>query len=179
VAVARGEGPNLGSALVAALVSAGWHRGRVAKGWRAMLSHLTRTKKGQDALVSAGVSPGDRARNWRAWLAEERDAKPKTQQTIKDVYYRYILPDWVTRAHTKITGEIITERGMPRSRGITEAPLDIDNRAGDWSRIKRQWLAGADEDDIEDAFIGDVVEADIDFSEFEVVPGSGYVVIIG
>lgn len=176
--MATGSGRTLGAALAAALKAGGWHGARVAKGWRAQLSALTRTAKGQAALVDAGVSPGRRAENWRAWLSEQRDAQPKTRQTIQDVYLKYILPDSATGSEGKISGPISTEQGRTRNRGVTEAPLRVDHRGADWSRIKHLWLQGADEADIEDAYIQDVIFEDMDFSYFD-LPGSNYTVSIG
>lgn len=136
-----------------------------------MLSQLTKTHKGQMALINAGVSPGRRAENWRAWLSESRDASAQNRRRIQDVYYAYVLPDGPTRGTAKISGGIITEGNRVRRRGIEEAPLRIDQSPGNWHRIKAAWLRGADDDEIETLYIADVINADIDFSEFDPAEG--------
>lgn len=184
--MATGNGRTLGEALIAAFKAAGWHTGRAVKGWHARLSALTKTVRGQDALVSAGLDPGQHARNWRRWLAEERSPNAENQAKIERAYLAYRQPDLRT-AKAKITGEITTEGGRPRQRGITEAPLEIDHRGSDsashhserWSRLEGKWAAGAydDPDEWEEAYYDDVIDDDLPFSEFATGSG-GYGVVL-
>lgn len=186
--MATGKGRTLGEALANALAAAGWQRGREAKGWHARLSALTKTQRGQQALLGAGVAPGERARNWRAWLGEDRAPSKANQERIAAAYRAYRLPPWVRNAHAKITGEIETEQGRTRNRGVDEAPLLVDHGAGTpsrqdqkWQRIEDEWQKAVEEDsydDLEDAYVDDVIGDDMDMSVFETGSG-GYVVAIG
>jgi hypothetical protein len=182
----RGEGDSLGRALINALADAaggtvGVRKSYTAKGWHAQISKLTSSPRGYQAAEAAGLSAT--ARTLKAWLAQDVEPNAANQRKIAEAYAIMAgrWPDGIERQDVSIKGTVqigddVRDRG---SQG--HAPLLVDGRAGNWDRMKRAWAAGeVDEDDFEDWFVEDILEADLgESSEPWEFPGSAYTVVIG
>lgn len=184
--MARGTGDSFGRALINAIADAaggtvGVRKSYTAKGWHAQISKLTSSPRGYLAAERAGLSVSHRT--LVDWLAERREPSPANQSKISAAYayMRGGWPDGIERQDINITGEVSIGTDV-RPRGTDgNAPLLIDGRAGDWRRMKRAWDDGeVDEDDFEEYFVEDVLEADLgEFSDPPQFTGSSYTVVIG
>lgn len=181
-----GDGTSFGRALINALAAAaggtvGVRKSYTAKGWHAQISKLTSSPRGYVAAAAAGLSVT--ARTLKAWLAEEAEPTPANQRKISEAYAIMAgrWPDGIERQDVSIKG-LVRLGSDERDRGDgTHAELLVDGRQGDWQRMKRAWNDGdVDEDDFEEWFVEDVLEADLgEGSEPWEFPGSSYTVTIG
>lgn len=184
--MARGDGDSLGRALVNAIADAadgtiGVRKSYTATGWHAQISKLTSSPRGYLAAEKAGLSVNHRT--LVDWLAERREPNAENKGKIHKAY-RMMAGRWPTeieRRTVSISGKVRIgdderERG---SKG--NAALHIDGSAGNWAQMKTAWNAGdVDEEEFEEWFIEDVLEADLgDSSEPWEFPGSSYTVVIG
>jgi hypothetical protein len=188
-----GSGDSLGAAITAAITAAaggGHRRSYTAKGWHAQLSKLTSSERGYQAAADVGLSAT--ARTLREWLSSpggEHDRAPSAhnQSLIAQAYAR-MAGVWpagdIEGKDVRITGEVkIGSDNRHRGGGGRNgsAPFLVDGSAGSWDAIRELWESGEmDPDDIEEAFVDDIVIADLgettDEWEF---PGSSYTVVIG
>lgn len=129
---------------------------REAKGWHAQISALTDTPRGYEAAVKVGLHIKQR-RTLEAWLSEDVEPTSANKRLIRAAY-RYMVGGWdesVERREYSITGRIDSgDRTEDRE-------LSIDGRAGDWEPVRAAYLAGASDEELEDAFIEHVIEEDI------------------
>lgn len=183
----RGTGDSFGRALINAIASAaggtvGVRRSYTAKGWHAQISKLTSSPRGYLAAEAAGLSVNQRT--LLDWLAERREPTPANQRKISEAYAIMAgrWPDGIERQDIEIHG-VVKQAADERERGGSSphAAFLIDGRAGDWTRMKDAWNRGeVDEDDFEDWFVEDVIEADIgEGTEPWEFPGTSYTVVIG
>lgn len=165
-----GDGSSFGEALINAIAAAadgtvGMRRSYRAKGWHAQISKLTSSPRGYQAAARVGLSANDRT--LRDWLAERREPN-KANQGLIDKAYRAMAGRWPSEIEGRkfrISGEVtLGDDTRDRGNGI-HAPLEIDgSQAGPagWDRMRRAWEAGdVDEEDFEEWFIEDVLEADL------------------
>jgi hypothetical protein len=116
------------------------------------------------------------------WLAERREPSKANQEKIAKAY-GFMAGRWpaeIERRKVEITGEVRIGRDV-RTRGQRgHAPLIVDGSQGDWSRMQEAWEDGEpDEDDFEEWFIEDVLEADLgESSEPWEFTGADYTVVI-
>lgn len=181
-----GSGESLGRALVNALAAAaggtvGVRRSYTAKGWHAQISKLTSSPRGYQAAAAAGLSATERT--LRGWLSESTEPNAANQRKISEAYAIMAgrWPDGIERQDISVTGTVRIGDDE-RTRGTAgHAALLVDGRAGTWDRIKDAWNRGdVDEQDIEDWFVEDVLEADLgESSEAWEFPGGSYTVVIG
>jgi len=181
--VARGTGDSFGGALVAALSDAaggtfGVRRSYTAKGWHAQISKLTSSDRGYLAAEKAGLSVN--RRTLLDWLTERREPSAANQRRIAEAYslMRGRWPAEVERRQIQIRG-VVKIGNDERDRGAKKTqPLVIDGSAGDWNRMKGYWADQHDDpDDWKDAFVEDVLEADLgEGSEPWEFPGTSYTV---
>lgn len=182
-----GSGDSFARALLNAVAdAAGGTVGRLksyaAKGWHAQISKLTSGPRGYLAAEAAGLSVT--ARTLKAWLAEESEPNAANRDKIAEAYEVMAgrWPDGIERQDIAIHGQVgMGSDVRMRGGGSPTAPLLVDGRVGDWSRIKAAWNSGdLDEEDVEEAFTEDVLEADLgEGSEQWEFPGSAYTVVIG
>lgn len=187
-----GQGDSLGAAILAAIAQAAGHRGELrsytAVGWHAQLSKLTSSDRGYQAAADVGLSAT--ARTLREWLESpggEHDRAPSAanQRLIAQAYQR-MAGRWPAAAienqDIKITGEVKIGNDRRHRGSGGHSPLLIDGSAGTWDTIREIWQSGEeiDPDDVEEAFIEDILEADLgETTEPWEFPGSHYVVEIG
>lgn len=186
--MATGSGSSFGEALIHAIAAAaggtiGVRRSYTAVGWHAQISKLTSSPRGYEAAEKAGLSVNHRT--LVDWLAERREPSKENQSKISAAY-RLMAGHWPSEIEGRkfrISGEVsIGDDTRNRGDG-THAPLEIDgSQAGPWGwgRIRRAWEAGeVDEDDMEEWFVEDILEADLgEFSTAPEFPGSAYTVVI-
>lgn len=183
----------LGRALRAAWTRAGASRRRLrpsAKSWRAQLTELTRSGRGQQALASAGAGPGPGARKWTGWLSGDVEPSARSRAQIAAAYGSWFgatdtapsdpfgaIED---RTHA-INGQMVTSDGDDRQRGSGREPFRAQafGRTGDWSRIRDAWLRRASDEELADLFIDDVIMEDIaEFSAQPTFPGGSYTIVL-
>lgn len=181
-----GHGNSLGAAILSAIAAAAGgqreYRSYTATGWHAQLSKLTSSDRGYAAAADVGLSAT--ARTLRAWLAEQQAPSPANQRLIARAYER-MAGRWpasqVEGKEVRISGRVVIGRD-DRERGTRgSAPLLVDSSAGSWDSIRDMWQDGdADPDDVEDAFVADILEADLgETTEPWEFPGTNYTVVIG
>lgn len=181
-----GHGSSMGRALINAIAAAaggtvGVRRSYTAQGWHAQISKLTSSPRGYLAAESAGLSVNHRT--LVDWLAERREPSPANQSRIARAYQIMAgrWPDEVEHAYVQISGIVkIGNDVRDRGNGV-HAPLLINGSVGDWGQMRRAWDSGEiDEEEFEEWFIADVLEADLgDSSEPWEFPGPSYTVVIG
>lgn len=180
--MARGTGDSFGGALVAALADAaggtfGIRKSYTAKGWHAQISKLTSSDRGYIAAEKAGLSVN--RRTLLDWLTERREPSAANQKKIAEAYalMRGQWPAEVERRLIEIRG-LVKLGNDERERGRGCAPLVVDGSTGAWHRMKGYWADGHDDPgDWQDAFVEDVLEADLgEGSEPWEFPGSSYAV---
>lgn len=183
----RGTGDSFGRALINAIAAAasgtvGVRRSYTAKGWHAQISKLTSSPRGYLAAEQAGLSVNQRT--LLDWLAERREPTASNQARIAEAYAIMAgrWPDGIERQDIEIHG-VVQQAADRRERGGSSphAPFLIDGRAGDWTRMKQAWADDdVNDDDFEDWFVEDVLEADIgEGTEPWEFPGGSYTVVIG
>lgn len=181
-----GHGDSLGRALINAIAAAaggtvGVRRSYTAQGWHAQISKLTSSPRGYLAAESAGLSVNHRT--LVDWLAERREPSPANQSRIARAYQIMAgrWPEEVERQRVDISG-MVKIGDDERDRGTAgRAALTVDGSVGDWGQMRRAWNDGqVDEEEFEDWFVEDVLEADLgDSSEPWEFTGSSYTVVIG
>ena len=161
----------------------GVRRSYQAKGWHAQISKLTSSPRGYQAAAKVGLSANDRT--LRDWLTERREPS-KQNRSLIDKAYRLMAGHWPEEIENKkfrISGEVsLGDDTRDRGNGV-HAPLEIDGSEaglGGWDRMRRAWNAGdVDEEDFEDWFVEDVLEADLgEMSQAPEFPGGSYSVVI-
>ena len=160
-----GKGPTLGAALVDLFATEGRPGGArstyTAKSWLAQFSQLSKTKTGYQAMEQAGVSAS--VRTQKSWLAGSTVAPGPTRAAIARAYAAMqggFAARWKA-ARYEIAGRV-TMGADSRERGSgRHAPLRVDGRAGNWTRIELAWNADAGPDEIERLFVEDVLIADL------------------
>lgn len=182
-----GSGDSLGRALLGALAAAaggtiGVRRSYTAKGWHAQLSKLTSSDRGYQAAERAGLSAT--ARTLKNWLSDpEYPIRRGDREKIAAAYgiMRGEWPAQVERGQFAIRGEVKIGSDRRDRGGNGTAAFAIDGREGTWSRMRHAWENGETDDDEEweDMFVEDVIEADLgESSEPFEFPGGSYTVTI-
>ncbi|MEH0582533.1 hypothetical protein QBA54_50755 [Streptomyces sp. B21-108] len=166
--MAEGTGGSLGHALINAIAAAaggtiGVRRSYTAKGWHAQISKLTSSPRGYQAAASVGLSANERT--LRNWLAEKVEPTAANQRLI-DKAYRVMAGRWPAEIENRridIHGLVkIGDDERERGGSSGRAPLTVDGSVGDWRQMREAWAGGdIDEEDFEEAFIEDVLEADL------------------
>jgi hypothetical protein len=148
-----------------------------AKGWRAQLRQLQRTKAGRAAVSTLNVTP----RTLTAWAGGKRAPTKANQGRIGKLYAFLAggFPPQLKPARFEITGEVtigadVRQRG---SKGTAPLRLEGDGHPRQWTGIEQAWDAGEPDDVLEEAFIQGVVHADLDLSDFVRFSGTGYNVV--
>jgi hypothetical protein len=184
--VISGSGDSLGAAIIAAISDAaggahGHLKSYTAKGWHAQLSKLTSSDRGYRAAADVGLSAT--SRTLRAWLAEQQSPSPANQRLIAAAYAKMAgsWPPGVEGKDVRIYGGVKIGRDTRNRGGNGTAPLLVDSSAGSWDAIKEAWEEGEmDPDDVEDAFVDDILVADLgETTEPWEFPGGSYTVTIG
>lgn len=182
-----GRGGSLGEAILDAIATAagtdrhGEYRSYTATGWHAQLSKLTSSPRGYQAAEAEGLSAT--ARTLRAWLAETQTPTADNQRRIAAAYQR-MAGRWPAAA---LDGKTVLISGRvkigydDRDRGNGRAAFEVNSAAGSWDSIRDLWREGEpDPDDVEDAFVEDILEADLgEATEEWEFPGTAYTVVIG
>lgn len=139
--------------------------------------------------MGAGVNPGRSNRNWLAWLAGEREPSKANRDRIADAYRQWFGPGFpdMERKTVAIHGRVdmggdVRDRGNPadaRARG-GHAPLRIDGRGVDWSRMRAAWAQRAGPNTLAAIFIQDGIGAvlELSFASWPDFPGDTYLVVL-
>jgi hypothetical protein len=183
----RGTGGSFGRALINALADAadgvvGVRRSYTAKGWHAQISKLTSSPRGYEAAAKVGLSATERT--LKGWLAQSVEPNAANRAKIQAAYdvMRGRWPEGHERQDIEITGTIkIADDERDRGDG-TNAAFLVDGRQGNWDRMRRAWESGEelDDDEWEEWFVEDVMEADLgEFSTAPEFPGGSYTVTLG
>lgn len=142
-------------------------RSYTATGWHAQVRKLTEHSRGSWAADQAGLDI--KHRTLVDWLAERREPSPANKDAIDRAYQLLAGGIWDPaneRHQYEIkgvvkTGDDVRDRGHGRGRDY-QAPLRIDGREGNWTRIREGFENGTiDEEEAESWFIEDVIVEDI------------------
>lgn len=168
-AYAEGRGVTLGAAILACFDDV--PRIQPARSTRSRLIELTGTRRGAAALDHAGLDISQRT--LLRWLADEQSPSPRNASII-DRAYRDYLRYPTAAVIRRVSNSIGVITGLIKiSDDVGLRTIRVDNRAGHWTDIAREWRRPApDPDEIELLYILHVVIPDIrDNLEF---PGSNY-----
>jgi hypothetical protein len=157
-----GRGGSFGAALRALIdAQGGTYSTYQAKGWHAQLRELSGTERGRTAADAAGLSPS--RRTYVAWLSEAQTPSAANRAKIAQAYERASrrsLPASMRSGTIEIRGQVAFGPDV-RDRGAKgTAPLRVDASYGDWDEFATVWEAGATDEELEEAFIEEIFEAE-------------------
>jgi hypothetical protein len=168
-AFAEGQGTTLGAAILACFDDV--PRIQPARSPRSRVIELTATRRGSAALEAAGLNVS-RSTLLR-WLADEQSPSPSNAHIIDRAYRDYLRYPTAPIVR-RVSGAIGVITGLIKiSDDIGLRTIRVDNRAGDWRPIVREWRRpNPNPDEIELLYIIGVVIPDVrDIIEF---PGTNY-----
>lgn len=171
----------LGRALIEAWGDDPRKKSYTATGWHAQISKLTQHSRGAWAADRAGLDVSHTTVvRWLSYAGPEDQAPSKENQSkIAEAYGLLAGGIWDPaneRRDYRIKGRVKTGSD-DRERGTNgQAPLLIDGRSGNWTRIREAYETGEiTEDEAEEWFISDVIVEDIgDGSDGWEFPGPSY-----